>query len=188
MRMGFLCIAALLLAGCSNEIHVYSDTDPDYDLWSYKTFNWGPTLDSEQDKNPLRYNEFNDKRIKTATDEQLRQLGYRIDSDHPDLILHYHIVVEDQATIALEPYGYFYGPFWMRMHTNVYPYREGTLIIDMMDAKTNNLVWRGWAVSAIEDHYTPAEVDHLIKSAVSRIFRKFPTRAAKAGAKEIVSN
>jgi hypothetical protein len=163
----------LLLTGCSPQIRVFSDTDPDYDLWTYRTFDWGQKVNIEAGKNPLHYNELNDKRIKAAVENQMLVRGYRSTSESPDLILHYHIIVDDQSVIATEPYGYQYGPYWTRMHTNTYSYREGTLIIDVMDSKTNNLIWRGWAVSAV-DGIKPHQVDGLIKKAVSRIYKKYP--------------
>lgn len=184
----FISIFAIL-KGCSPQIRVYSDYDPDYDLWVYKTFDWGQKADIEKGKNPLHYNELNDKRIKTAVQEQMVMRGYRLAAENPDLFLHYHIIVDDQSVVTTEPYGYRYGSYWMRMQTNIYSYREGTLILDLMDKKTNNLVWRGWAVSAIDD-VNPEKVDELIKMAVTRIFKKFPkTQGRKIqNTKEVASN
>jgi hypothetical protein len=183
----FLSMLAIL-AGCSPQIRVYSDTDPDYDLWSYQTFNWGATVEIEKGNNPLHYNELNDKRIKAAVNDQMTKRGYQLTSENPDLIAHYHIIVEDQS-ILTEPYGYRYGQYWLRMQTNVYTYKEGTLIIDLMDKKTNNLIWRGWAVSAV-DGVNPKKVDGLIKTAVTRIFKKFPKTSERKiqTSKEVASN
>jgi hypothetical protein len=180
--------AFLVLTGCSPQIRTYTDLDPDYDLWNYRTFDWGQKVNIEKDRNPLHYNELNDKRIKEAVTQELAERGYVFSEDHPDLVLHYHIIVDDQSIVTTEPYGYRYGPYWMRMETNIYSYREGTLILDLMDAGTNNLIWRGWAVSAIDREYTPEQVDKLIKKAVARIFKNFPARSGKASiSKEVVS-
>jgi hypothetical protein len=188
MRRLLVISIVALLTGCSPQIRVYSDYDPDYDLWMYRTFDWGQRENIEESKNPLHYNELNDKRIKSAVQEQMTLRGYELSSEKPDLILHYHIVVDDQSVVTTEPYGYRYGPYWMRMHTNVYSYREGTLILDLMDKKTNNLIWRGWAVSAI-DQIDPKDVDELIKTAVSRIFKKYPKAPATLKtSKEVVKN
>lgn len=177
-----------VLAGCSPQIRTYSDYDPDYDLWTYKTFDWGQKVGIEKGQNPLHYNELNDKRIKAAVLEQMISRGYQLTEENPDLVLHYHIIVDDQSVVTTEPYGYRYGSYWVRMQTNVYAYREGTLILDLMDKKTNDLIWRGWAVSAVEG-VDPAEVDELIKTAVMRIFKKFPkTQGTKTQTKEVASN
>lgn len=167
-----------VLAGCSPQIRVYSDYDPDFDLWMYKTFDWGQKIKIEEGKNPLHYNELTDKRIKSAILEQMTGRGYRLTNSNPDLILHYHIIVDDKSIISTAPNGYQYSPAWMGMQTNVYLYKEGTLIIDLMERTTNNLIWRGWAVSAV-DQVDPEAVDDLIKTAVIRIFKKYPKAHGK---------
>lgn len=176
------------VTSCSPQIRVYSDADPDYDLKAYKTFDWGQKVDIESGKNPLHYNELNDKRIKSAVQEQLQWQGYTLTNTDPDLIIHYHIIVDDQSVVTTEPFGYRYGPYWMQTQTNIYAYREGTLILDLMDKKTNNLIWRGWAVTAI-DGVNPEKVDKLIRTAVKKIFKKFPKAQHRLNtSSEIVSN
>lgn len=177
-RIVILLLTAIVVS-CSPQISVFSDYDPDYDLWTYKTFDWGEKVHIEEGKNPLHYNELNDKRIKAAVQEQMTARGYQLTNEAPDLILHYHIIVKDRSIVTTEPYGYSYGPYWMHIHTNTYSYREGTLIIDLMDTKTKNLMWRGWAVTEV-DQIDPGEVDGLIKTTVARIFRKYPKAPANS--------
>lgn len=173
--MRYLFIVSILLAtGCSQQITVHTDYDPDYDLATYKTFDWGQKVNIEEGRNPLHYNELNDKRIKSAVQKQLSKQGYELAAENPDLILHYHIIVKDQSVLITEPFGYSYGPYWGRTNTNIYSYKEGTLILDLMDNKTNHLMWRGWAVTDVKESYSPKEVEALIEEVVSKIFRKFP--------------
>ena len=166
-----------ILAACSPQIRVYSDHDPGYDLATFKTFDWGQKENVEQGRNPLHYNELNDKRIKSAVRQELENRGYTYSELAPELVIHYHIVVDNQSIIATEPFGYHYGSYWTEMKTDVHAYREGTLIVDIMDTRTNNLVWRGWATSDINGAYNAAEIEKLIMQAVSKIFRKFPGTA-----------
>lgn len=182
-----IILSFVLITGCSPEIRVYSDMDPDYDLWKYKSFDWGQQIDIEAGKNPLRYNELNDKRIKAAVLEQFQSRGYSLRKDDSDLIIHYHIIVDDKSVVTTEPYGYRYGSYWTRTGMNVYYYREGTLILDLMDTKTRNLVWRGWAVANIDD-IDPERVDEVIKLAVKKIFEKFPAKSGLSSPKQAVSN
>ena len=167
-----------MLTACSPQVTVFSDSDPDYDLLTYKTFDWGQKVNIEEGRNPLHYNELNDKRIKAAVLEQMTTHGYQLTSDNPDLILHYHIVVNDQSVVRTDPYGYSYGSYWMRMETNVFTYREGTLILDLMERKSQNLIWRGWAVVDIEQ-ITPDQVEEIIKTTVVKIFKKYPKTPVK---------
>lgn len=173
MKRLLIILLPALLAGCSQQVRVYSDYDPDYDLSTYKTFDWGQKINIEEGRNPLHYNELNDKRIKSAVEEEMSLRGYELTSENPDLILHYHIIVENQSVVATEPHGYHYSPYWMRLETNIYSYKEGTLILDLMDKKTSNLIWRGWAV-AVVDQVDPKKVGQLISTAVSQIFKTYP--------------
>jgi hypothetical protein len=159
--------------GCSPEIQVHSDYDPDYDLWSFRTFDWGQKVNIEEGKNPFHYNELNDKRIKSAVRDELINRGYLLTEVHPDLLLHYHIIVNDKSIMTSEQDDHSYSA-WMPVETNIYSYREGTLILDLMDSKTKQLVWRGWAISPLHSSYKPEEIEKLIKTAVGKIFRQFP--------------
>jgi len=98
-----LIVSILVVISCSPQITVHIDYDPDYDLWTYKTFDWGQKVNIEEGKNPLHYNELNDKRIKSAVEKQLSKRSYRRTTESPDLILHYHIIVKDQTELITEP-------------------------------------------------------------------------------------
>ena len=166
----------ILMGACSPQIRVYTDHDPDYQVSSLASFDWAQKTNIEANSNPLYYNELTDKRIKKAVMEQLTSQGYMHAEGNPDFIIHYHIIVDDQSVVTTEPYGYYYGPYWMRLRTHVYAYREGTLIIDIMDPVTNHLIWRGSAVAGLDGVYTADEREELIKRAVEKIFKHFPRR------------
>ncbi len=170
MKRAAIFLLLIMLSQCSPEIQAYTDYDPDYDQWSYKTFNWSEKTSAEQ--NPIYYNDLNDKRIKKAVLKQLQKLHYRFVSDSAELILQYHIIVEDKSVVLTEPFGY--GPYWMQRNQNVYTYSQGTLILDLMDTRINQLVWRGWAVAAVDGINSPEQIDNLIETAVKKMFIKFP--------------
>lgn len=171
-----MLILIFLALGCSPQIRVYSDHDPAYEVKNFNSFDWGQKVDIEKNNNPLLYNELTDKRIKTAVIEQLTNRGYSRSEVNPDLIIHYHIVVDNQSMVSTEPYGYNSGPYWMRTRTNVYSYRQGSLIIDLMDPKTNTLVWRGWATADLNT-ITPDQAEETIQRAIAKIFKRFSDSA-----------
>ena len=57
-------------------------------------------------------------------------------------------------------------------------YEEGTLLIDFVDARTKQLIWRGWAVGVIENvgiiASDPEKAEKKISSAVRKILEHFP--------------
>jgi len=89
----------------------------------------------------------------------------------------------------LNMYAYGDDPYWTSVPSPMYIYREGTLIIDLTDARAKHLVWRGWAIAPVDEQYTPEKIKARIHEAVEKMFRKFPGRAPAAvpAQKEVVS-
>ncbi len=173
----YLLVIAWLFVSCGTTSQVFTDYDRTANLNEYQTFGWQPTTNIEARNNPLYYNELNDKRIKTAIAKQLESRDYQFSED-AEMVIHYHIILEDKTVMRTDPYGY-YGPYWMRTEVSVYEYREGTLIIDFMDADTNSLVWRGWITSFLKNS-DPNNMEESIDKAVRMIFAEYPYRASKS--------
>jgi hypothetical protein len=169
-------IIFLLGISCSSVTRVYYDHDRDFDLRQYHSYQWAPQANIEAHNNPLFYNELNDKRIKRTVDAQFNAKGFLLVSQSPEIILHYHIIVDDKVTTVMEPYG-LYGPYWSRPGSQIYGYQEGTLILDVMDAKTNSLAWRGWAVSVVDDDGQIRE--QTLANAIVKILEQFPNSSRK---------
>jgi hypothetical protein len=167
----FYLIFLLALSSCST-MKVYSDFDRDTSVKNYSTFGWPETKQLETKNNPLYYNELNEKRIKNEVSAQLKNNGYQFAEANAQLSVHYHIVLEDRTAINPEPFG-SYGQDWVNRNVNVREFREGTLIIDLMDSKTNNLVWRGWAANFLDED-RPDQMEAQLNTAIRKIFEKFP--------------
>ena len=66
--------------------------------------------------------------------------------------------------------GYYYNPGFFGGYTtyNV-PFKDGTLTVNMVDAKTDKLIWQGWATGDITSkNVTSKEAQADVKS----IFKK----------------
>jgi len=174
----FIAIILTFTVSCSNELRVYTDYDPAYDLETFLTFDWLDKTNIEAGKNPVYYNELNDKRIKSAVEHELTTRGYVHSETNAELIIHYHIMIDDKETSIPEHEATTYGPYWQQAPSYVVVYKEGTLIIDIMNAD-NNLVWRGSAAAPIEEIYSPEKVTKLITNAIKKIFKTFPATKRK---------
>lgn len=166
----------LLLFSCSSELRVHTDFDHSVSIQRLTNYDWLPVNQIESRNNPIFYNELTDKRIKTAAETQLKDKGYVKSEASAQMIIHYHIIVENKTNFPTEPYGYSYGRYWLDKQFETRRYNEGTLIIDFMDSRNCDLIWRGWAVSILDEEVISTE---LINKAVAGIFTKFPTSAAK---------
>jgi hypothetical protein len=169
-----LLFISLIAIGCSNQFAVHTDRDPEINLQNFTTYQWSNRASLESDRNPLYYNELNDKRIKSSVDNILMTRGLIPATENPDVLIHYHILVEDKVSIDLQPYGFTYGRYWANAQRAAYTYKEGTLIIDLMEAKTGSLAWRGWAVGVIDQNNSKNSLSDMIGKAVAEIFAKYP--------------
>jgi hypothetical protein len=57
----------------------------------------------------------------------------------------------------------------------VYDYKDGSLIIDVVDIKTNRLLWEGKGNAEIMQQ--PKDPDEAIGKAVEKIMNEFPQRS-----------
>jgi hypothetical protein len=53
----------------------------------------------------------------------------------------------------------------------------GTLIVDLVDARTKTIVWRGTAEKDINPNATPDQRDKNINRATDKLFKNYPPRA-----------
>jgi hypothetical protein len=167
--------AALLIGvGCSS-ISTTADFDPATDFSKYKTWAW---MD-EGPANP-KIDQLTDGRIRTATEAELGRRGLgRADKDKADFHVKYHAAVqqkiESRPTTVSVGYGFRYGSVGMSS-SNVYTYNEGTLVLDFVDPKAKDLVWRGTAAGTVDPSRTPEERTARIQEAVWKILDQYPPK------------
>ena len=148
-----ILIGVALVAGpaVAQEIHI------DYDRWArfttFKTFAWVDTPETSlADANPLM-----DERIKKAIIDQISSGRLKLVNDDPDLNVTYHAASREQLRLDTVSFGYgypgnwYWDPYWGGAYstTTVSTYTEGTLIIDIWNARDGTLVWRGSATMPI---------------------------------------
>lgn len=176
----FLTVLASAGGGCSPFTKVYSEEEPGINLSKYHTFDWLRNAEvNNGNSGPLWLSDGVQGKIRTSVESQMSRFGFKPCDDKPDLMLHYHIVIKNEVLYVRDWTcgGVFETPGnYDRCH-RVQPvhYREGTLIIDFIDTKTGNQVWRGAAIGVLDD-MVPEEADLRIKQAVEAIFQKFPEK------------
>jgi hypothetical protein len=101
MRLIFLCLAFMLIAGCAT-FDVYSDYDKSIDFRSYKTFAWLPNPDQPY-KNSRFNNQIMESNVKNYAGKEMEMLGYSVELDSPDLILEYNFMIEKKVSTVQIP-------------------------------------------------------------------------------------
>jgi hypothetical protein len=68
-------------------------------------------------------------------------------------------------------YAYNNTPYIVGYNTQQVVYDEGTLLIDVIDRKLNQMVWRGWSVDTLVDEVT---LEKELPGDIKKIFQRYP--------------
>jgi hypothetical protein len=126
-----------------------------------------------------------DDRIVAAIDAALAAKGFTKSESSPDVYVVYHVAFDKEKDISTYssgyaggygPYGWGYGGGMGTTTTQVRDITIGTLVIDMADAKANQLAWRGMGVKEIDTQAKPEKRDKSITNAVNKIFKNYPPK------------
>jgi hypothetical protein len=145
------------------------------DFSSYISYAWAPKKDLVEG-HPLTDGSPLDVKIKSAADHELVGKGYqRTGPDgNPNLLINYVGVAQDQ----LEMSGVTKGSGsvkWIgdpRAH-EIRSYKEGTLVFEVIDTKTGEMVWSGWTTELAP---TSEKLQAKAPKATSKIFKYFPAK------------
>ena len=168
-------VSALAFTACAAAIHVNSYADRVANFSRYRTYSFAPadrvsTGDPRLDNNP-----FFNQRMQSDIDKQLTAKGFEKNaSASPDLLVHYHASFTQQVDVngIDREYGYC-----KTGDCRPFVYDAGTLMVDLVDARTNTLVWRGWAegnVDGVVDNQ--AWLEQKVDDAVTRILARLPRK------------
>ena len=168
--IGAAILAAVTVA-CA-PVTVTSFTERGVQVPRYQTYDWG-TVDTAVPGDPRLDNNalFHDY-LRGAIDRQLRSRGYEQTALTPDLRVHYHASATQRIYIS--------GSEPARERCRdcaVQVYDVGTVLVDLVDARTDALVWRGSAQADIAGAVAvQARLERTIERVVTRILKTLPLR------------
>ena len=174
---------AMLTAACAT-VSVITDYDPQAvsSIGAYQSYVWLPQPPGRGDTRVN--NELVAKRVINAVDEVLATRGYVKVQRDADFLIGWHAILEGKRDVTTINRSYGYG--WGRRRaggvvwssdTVVREYDQGTLIIDVVDVASNELVWRGAAQGRVKAGASAEERSERIRNAVRKIFDKFPPQS-----------
>jgi hypothetical protein len=190
-------LALLVVAGPAFAQKAYIDYDRDYDFDSIKTFAWAETSETSVEKtDPLLHS-----RIVNGIEYYLAQAGFTEVTDNPDVYVTYHTSSKEELSLNTSHFGYgypggmawggYYGHYgygyggFSSSSTTVSSYQIGTLVVDVWDAKSKKLVWRGTAGNiTVTDN--PTRMGKRVDKALAKIVKasqNIKAKAEKAAAK-----
>src|SRR5262245_31291624 len=169
-----LFVAALVLAGSSASAQSVSyDYDKSAEFSRLKTYAWAPGT-------PVR-DEINHKRVVDAIDAQLASKGFTkvVASAHPDMLVAYHATFDKDLRITgfSSGWGGYRFPGTRSGTATTDTIVNGTLVVDIVDAKTGSIVWRGIATKEIDTKASPEKREKNINKAAEKLFKNYPPQS-----------
>ncbi len=172
----FLPILVLLIVSSCSTVRVATDYDKEVDFNSYQSFAfYKPGIDKAQ------ISDLDKRRILRAIEANLIAKGMS-KSDSPDLLVSIFTKERERVDVYNDNFGWGWGwnPWWYGNWGNtVSRTTEGTLYIDLIDAKTNQLVWQGIGTSSLVTHGTVDQKIERINKIVSEILERYPPGSEK---------
>lgn len=188
MKQAGLCglfFSVLLLVGCANKPYVSTDYDAGYNFAALKTY--AIKENKPDSKENLLISPFTFSHIHSLVNSELAKRYQAVaGTGAPDFYVSYHLVMEEK----LDPRSYddLYGAgYWGRGYRYPSPffyhpvpaggvdvYNQGSLIIDMVDAKTQQPIWRGVSEKRLNKGLNPQKQREILTSAVLEVLSKFP--------------
>ena len=170
MLIGLLFL--LSIAGVAVAAKIMSDFDPNANFSQYKTFMW---IRKPHMQDPLM-----DDRIVNAINAELTAKGWTMVDDGADVGVAAHVATKKDHTLETFYNGFggwgwhYWGGGMGIATTHVDSYTVGTLVVDLFDSRTKQLIWRGWASDALPDN--PEKESKKLNKDIEKLFKNFPPK------------
>ncbi len=139
------------------------------DFSRFSTYHW---MESQK---PLK-NLANHIRITRALQNEMKELGFTIDTAKPQLRVLYRLETKKKLDTTSRQRQSTWDPTNIKTEVDFGRKELGTLTIELYDAETNVRLWRA---SVTEILGTPDKAEKQINRVVGRLFEKYPSRAAE---------
>ena len=163
----------MLTAACATiDVNVDYDTSAEFSSYrSYGLLPEPPATGNLRADSPLLH-----QRIRMAIGRQLELQGYVAAAD-PQILVGYYVSTRQRLgehTVSSYGYGHWRRGRSAMTATEVREYEQGTLVIDIVDAARNTLVWRGAGEARLRNDPTPEQTSQRVHEAVAEILGRFP--------------
>lgn len=190
-----LLMLGFLIYSCGSQVQTVRPNK--VDLSKYDSYAYLPNASINFGNLAEQNDEINGFLIETIND-QMRKAGYTLDRDNPDLLVLVSVstnleterttepvyatypYVNTVATTPVYPYyqSYYYRGYYNWFYpggvigytTDTYSYKEGTVVIDLVDRETKQSVWKGRTSESI----IGGSGFQVIRESILEIFNEYP--------------
>lgn len=181
---------ALAASACASAVQVRTQLAPDAMVAGRRTFRIMSVpprradVASARSDDPMLANSITNRALVDDLTRAFEARGYTPSADSATFSVAYYASAREKLDITNWDYGYpnwgygwgrrgWWGPrFGPSPYPAVTQYTEGTVVIDVIDPASKNLLWRGEGVSDVSDD--PATYSKQLNKTVTAIVSKFP--------------
>jgi hypothetical protein len=165
----------IVMVGCAAPLNMDFDYDTAADFAALKTYDWMPATGN------AAADELLVKRIRNAVDSQLQAKGHALAAGNPDFLIAMQLsgktAYGGSAGVGVSvgiPVGRAGRISVGGGKSKPIEKKEGTLVLDFLDAKTKSLVWQGTASGAVRPAASPEEQQQRINEVIAQLLARFP--------------
>ena len=187
MRRLTLGMGLILAAGCAGQ-QVTTDYSPATSFSQFRTFALVSSPDTTAAQQLL------DQRVRNAVQAQLTTKGLTpADRQNADLYVGYGMVDKTHRQLYTYNDGWGWGGGWgwryyrwgvawpMTVQRRVETYTDGTVVVNLVDAKTKKVVWEGEVPDVVNLPVdNPVRATKEVDAAVTKLFTKYPPQTSRA--------
>jgi hypothetical protein len=178
MRMGIAKFAlglsvAVLTCSFTMAQDVTTNSMPGVDFSKYHTYKWVPI------EGAIQLNQIVDAQIKQSVDSQLAGKGLtKTDGEKADLLIGYQASIDQEK--QWNAYGMGGGIRWGGGMASAQQstISTGTLVLDMYDPSTKQLVWTGRVSKSLDPSANQAKKQKNLDKAMQKLLKNYPPKAS----------
>ncbi len=180
-----IAVGVCLVGGCAT-IKVSSEVAADARWASYQTYGWFSETQMKTG-NPRIDNHWLNAYIRSEIDRQLLACGYQRAFDgSPDVLVTYAASLQTKFVVTSVKLCADYVPAWGTdtwsnrslgtRGTYIRRYEQGTLVVEVIDARASRLIWRGTAKTEVDASDSARAKKAKVRAAVGHLLRCFPRK------------
>lgn len=172
-KFGVGLMLAMLAGTLTLAQDVTSDSMPGVDFTKYRTYKWVPI------EGAVQPNQIVDAQIKQSIDSQLAAKGLtKTDGDKADLLVGYQVSIDQEK--QWNAYGTGGGLRWGGGMASAQQstMSTGTLVLDMYDPATKQLVWTGRVSKTLDPSANQGKKQKNLDKAMQKLLKNFPPKAS----------
>ncbi|MGB3620923.1 DUF4136 domain-containing protein [Ketobacter sp. MCCC 1A13808] len=167
---------AITMLGCASTPTIHTQSAPGVDISRYKTFAYISPLGTDSSE----YGSLLSNKLKAGTRAALTAKGFTYDEKNPDMLVNFTATVKQKTDVESIPGGMgfrggMYAPWGGYNDVYVRHYDDGTLLVDLIDAKQKQMVWQGTAKAIV--HSDPKDNEIKIQQAITGMFEELPPQS-----------